>query len=165
MDASDSKHRTERVGTGKLTVTVAFAAMGILGAAHSFAQSAVTGQVTDITGGVLPGATVEANSAVLIERRRMAVTDDTGRFTIVDLRPGTYTVTVALAGFSTARYEGVEVPSSFTQTVDATLQVGALDETITVRVDSAVVDVRRGELCSVSCRSPARRPSRTQRAD
>ena len=49
---------------------------------------------------MLPGVTVEASSPDLIEKARTATTDDGGRYRIVDLRTGTYTVTFTLPGFS-----------------------------------------------------------------
>src|SRR5687767_14902132 len=61
--------------------------------ATASAQSSIAGQVRDNTGGVVPGATVEAASPALIEGRRAVVTDGQGRYSIVDLRPGTYSVT------------------------------------------------------------------------
>ena len=57
----------------------------------------------------MPGVTVEAASPALIERSRTVVTDGEGRYSIVDLRPGTYTVTFTLTGFSTVRREGIEL--------------------------------------------------------
>src|SRR2546427_4304780 len=57
------------------------------------AQSTIAGAVRDTTGAVLPGVTVEASSQVLIEKTRAALTDSQGRYSIVDLRPGIYTVT------------------------------------------------------------------------
>src|SRR5713226_4792652 len=78
------------------------------------AQSAISGLVRDATGAVLPGVTVEAASPVLIEKVRTVVSDDQGRYTIVDLRPGTYTVTFTLTGFNTFKRDGVELPGSFT---------------------------------------------------
>ena len=68
-------------------------------AAH--AQASITGVVRDASGAVLPGVTVEASSPVLIERSREVVTDGSGQYRIVDLRPGTYTVKYTLTGFST----------------------------------------------------------------
>jgi hypothetical protein len=105
------------------------------------AQSAITGLVRDTSGAVLPGVTVEAASPVLIEKTRTAVTDSQGRYTIVDLRPGTYTVTITLTGFNTFKSEGLELPANFTATVNAELRVGALEESITVTGDTPVVDV------------------------
>src|SRR5512143_3965661 len=73
------------------------------------AQSAFTGLVRDESGGVLPGVTVEAASPVLIEKVRTGVTDETGRYRIVDLRPGTYTLTFSLTGFATVVRDKVEL--------------------------------------------------------
>jgi carboxypeptidase family protein len=109
-------------------------------AAH--AQASITGVVKDTSGAVLPGVTVEASSPALIEKVRSAVTDESGRYRIVDLRPGTYTVNFALTGFQSVRREGVELPGSFTATVDADLKVGSIEETITVTGDSPIVDVQ-----------------------
>ena len=67
----------------------------------AYAQAAITGVVRDPSGAVLPGATVEAASPALIEKVRSVVTDDAGQYRIVDLRPGIYSVTFALPGFTT----------------------------------------------------------------
>ena len=92
----------------------------------AWAQSSITGVVRDTSGGILPGVTVEAASPVLIEKVRSAVTDERGVYRIVDLRPGTYTVTFTLPGFSTLRRDGVVLPAEFTATVNADLAVGVL---------------------------------------
>src|SRR5690606_17302547 len=108
----------------------------------AFAQASITGLVRDTSGAVLPGVTVEASSPALIEKVRAAVTDGSGRYRIVDLRPGTYSVTFTLTGFSPVRREGLELVGAFTATVDAELRVGALEETITVTGESPIVDVQ-----------------------
>jgi hypothetical protein len=104
------------------------------------AQSAIAGVVRDSSGGVLPGVTVEASSDALIEKSRSATTDGQGQFRIVDLRPGKYVVTFSLSGFQSVRREGIDLPTNFTATVSADLQVGSLEESITVSGDSPVVD-------------------------
>ena len=109
-------------------------------AAH--AQASITGVVKDSSGAVLPGVTVEASSPALIEKVRTSVTDESGRYRIVDLRPGTYTVNFTLTGFQSVRREGVELPGTFTATVNADLKVGSIEETITVTGDSPIVDVQ-----------------------
>ena len=110
--------------------------------AAAFAQSSIAGEVTDNTGGVLPGVTVEATSPALIEGSRVAISDGAGRYTIVNLRPGTYTVTMMLPGFSTFVQESLELQANFTLTVDGQLAVGALEETVTVSGAAPVVDVQ-----------------------
>ena len=113
------------------------------------AQSAIAGQITDNTGAVLPGVTVEAASPVLIEKVRTAVTDGQGRYTIVDLRPGTYRVSFSLPGFRTAVREQLELPSDFTATVSMQLAVGTLEESLTVTAESPVVDVQSSSRTTV----------------
>ena len=86
--------------------------------------------------------TVEASSPVLIEKIRSVTTDDTGQYRIVDLRPGTYSVTFSLGGFTTVRREGIELSGNFVATVNSDLKVGALAETITVTGASPIIDVQ-----------------------
>ncbi|MEP7305255.1 MAG: carboxypeptidase regulatory-like domain-containing protein [Acidobacteriota bacterium] len=110
--------------------------------AVAYAQGSITGTVRDSSAAVLPGVTVEASSPVLIEKVRSVVTDATGQYRIVDLRPGAYAVTFTLTGFSAVRQEGVELTGSFTATVNAEMRVGAVAETVTVNAESPIVDVQ-----------------------
>src|SRR6188474_3130219 len=89
----------------------------------AFAQAIIAGTVKDPSGAVLPGVVVEATSPALIEKVRTAVTDGTGQYRVEDLRPGTYTVTYTLQGFSTYRREGIVLSGSFTATINAELNV------------------------------------------
>jgi hypothetical protein len=114
-----------------------------------FAQSAITGIVRDTSGAAMPGVTVEAASDVLIEKVKAAVTDSSGSYRIADLRPGTYSLTFTLTGFKTFRRDGLQLPSEFTATVNAELDLGALEETITVTGASPVVDVTTAAKTSV----------------
>src|SRR2546426_4713707 len=109
----------------------------------AWAQSAIAGVVKDTSGAVLPGVTVEASSPALIEKTRTVVSDGTGQYKIIDLRPGLYAVTFTLAGFSPLQREGIELSAQFTATVNAELTVGSVEETLTVSGTAPVVDVQR----------------------
>src|SRR5262249_53548438 len=131
--------------TASMSTRLVVALMWTLAAAISAeAQTAgsIAGTVRDSSGAVLPGVTVEATSPALIEKVRTALTDDTGQFKIVDLRPGIYAVTFSLSGFSSVRRDGVELTTGFTAAINADLKVGEIAETITVSGQSPVVDVQ-----------------------
>ena len=105
--------------------------------AVAFAQtSAISGTVKDTSGAILPGVTVEAASPALIEKVRSAVTDSNGQYKIEALRPGVYSVTFTLPGFSVVKRDNVELTSDFTATINADMKVGAIEETITVSAES-----------------------------
>jgi len=108
----------------------------------AFAQAQIAGVVKDTSGSVLPGVTVEPASPVLIEKTRSVVTNGTGQYNIVDLRPGTYTVTYTLPGFNTVKREGVELTGAFVASINIDMKVGAVEETVTVTGETPVVDVQ-----------------------
>jgi Carboxypeptidase regulatory-like domain len=110
--------------------------------ASSLAQAVITGAVRDTSGAVLPGVTVQAASPALIEKVRTTVTDGAGQYRIEALRPGIYTVTFTLSGFSTVRRENIELAGTFVATINTELRVGAVTETITVTGAAPVVDVQ-----------------------
>src|SRR5262249_59630747 len=93
----------------------------VLATAPATQAQTIAGTVKDTTGLVMPGVNVEASSPALIEKVRTAVTDGAGQYKIVDLRPGTYTVTFTLQGFSTVLREGIELTTDFTANVSAEL--------------------------------------------
>ena len=114
----------------------------VLAPAAAYAQASIVGTVRDSSGAVLPGVTVEAASPALIEKVRIAVTDSTGQYRIENLRPGVFTVTFTLPGFSVVRREGIELTGSFVASVNGELRVGSVEETITVTGETPVVDVQ-----------------------
>src|SRR6266705_4108394 len=106
----------------------------------------IVGIVRDTAGAVIPGVSVEAASPALIEKARTTVSDEQGRYRIGDLRPGLYTVTFTLPGFSALRREGIELTTGFTATVNAELKVGALEDTVTVTEQVSLVDTQNTQL-------------------
>ena len=123
---------------------VVFACLVASGAAaQNAATGSIAGVVKDATGAVLPGVTIEAASPALIEKVRSVVSDAGGNYKILDLRPGTYSVTFSLPGFSTFRRDGIELTTGFTATVGAEMKVGSVEETVTVSGAAPTVDVQR----------------------
>jgi hypothetical protein len=72
---------------------------------------------------------IEVSSPALIEKVRSTITDELGRYNVVELRPGIYSVTFTLPGFSTVKREGIELTANFTAQVNAEMNVGAIQDT------------------------------------
>jgi hypothetical protein len=133
---------TQRITYWLLVVVTCVCATPRLGWAQATTTGSIAGVVKDTTGAVLPGVTVEAASPALIEKVRTAVTDEQGNYKIINLRPGTYSVTFSLTGFGTVKREGLELSAGTTVPVNAELKVGSLQETVTVTGASPIVDVQ-----------------------
>ena len=111
----------------------------------ALAQSAIAGVVRDSSGAVLPGVTVEASSPALIEKMKSGVTNEEGQYRIVDLRPGTYSISFTLSGFATVVREGILLEANFTAPVNVDMRVGSVAESVTVTGESPVVDVQTSQ--------------------
>ena len=111
---------------------VALAAILLLPSSALAQNAEIAGVVRDESGAVLPGVTVEASSPALIERTRVVFTDGQGQYRVIALNPGEYRVTFTLPGFRTVVREGIVLTAAFTAAVDVSLQVGGVEETLTV---------------------------------
>ena len=137
--APRTRRRALRSGAQAASIVLALVLWPVLAQGQT---SSIAGTVRDNSGAILPGVTVDASSPALIEKTRAATTDAAGQYRIEGLRPGVYSVTFTLAGFTTVRREGVELTSDFTAPVNGELAVGALEETVTVTGESPIVDVQ-----------------------
>ncbi len=131
----------QRVRFGTATSAALCAALLCTAGASAQQLGAIAGQVTDNTGGVLPGVTVKVTSAAL-GAPQVAFTDGAGLYSVVQLPLGSYTVTFTLPGFSTVVRDGITIGAGFTATIDAQMAVGSVEETITVTGEAPVVDVQ-----------------------
>jgi hypothetical protein len=132
-------------------------------------RAAIAGVVKDTSGAVMPGVLVEASSPALIEKTRTAVTDNAGQYKIIDLNPGVYQVSFTLNGFKTVRRGNIQLEGNLTPTVNAELQVGSLEEVLTVTAESPIVDVVQNQQTFVASREvldaiPTTRRDTTARA-
>jgi hypothetical protein len=125
---------------------VAFAcALFALTAGTALAQvgaGSLRGYIKDEQGGALPGVTVTATSPELISPAT-GVTDAEGYYRLINLPPGTYTITAELPGFATFRREGILLRAGVTFAVDIVMKIGTLEETITVSGDSPMLEVSK----------------------
>src|SRR5258708_7484844 len=131
------RHLSMRISAKCLAILAVLLVPGPL-----FAQAVLTGTIHDASGGVLPGVTVEASSPALIEKTKTAVTDGTGQYRIIDLRPGVYSLTFTLTGFNTVKRDNVELSGTQVVTIPVDMRVGAVQETITVTAESPAADVQ-----------------------
>jgi hypothetical protein len=121
-----------------LSFVVGFSSLTFAQAVTS-GTGAINGRVTDASDAVMPGVTVTITSPSQMGTRT-AVTDADGTYRFTAVTPGDYVVVFELAGFSTVRNEGIRVSLGFTATVNASLTVATLQESVTVTGQSPVVD-------------------------
>jgi len=138
-----------RIAVRVVVACISGAACLVSAPASAQERASIVGVVQDSSGAVLPGVTVEAASPVLIERVRTGITDGSGRYAIIDLRPGTYTVSFSLPGFKSYKREGIVLEGAFSATVNGSLSVGQVEETVTVTAGSPVVDLQSTQNQSV----------------
>jgi hypothetical protein len=121
--------------------------LGIILLAGSTARAqvqtgAITGSVNDTSGAVLPGATVTLTGEKLIGGAQSQVTDATGGYRFDRLPPGSYTLKFELQGFRAVERSDIRISAAFVATVNAKLEVGSLNETITVTGESPTIDTK-----------------------
>ncbi len=131
--------------TGWRNIVWALAAVVAL-AAPAFAQGggasstgSISGEIKDGQGGVLPGVTVTATSPAQIGALT-AVTNEAGIYRFPAVPPGEYRLNFELAGFQTSVREGIRITLGFNAQVNVSLNVAALQETVTVSGQSPVID-------------------------
>ena len=117
-------------------------------ASTAFAQSdrgTITGTVLDVSGAVIPTASIQAKNTATSEVYT-AGTTGTGNYTLANLPAGTYEFTVTAAGFKKYIRPGLTVQVAETARVDATLEVGAANESVTVSTEAPLLKTESGEV-------------------
>ncbi len=109
--------------------------------------SSVTGVIVDTAGGVLPGASVVVKSNAT-GTTFDTTTNSSGAFSVPAIDPGVYTVTVTLTGFKTAVVKDVRVQLGSPATANATLEIGALTESVVVASSSEIINTQTATISS-----------------
>ena len=123
-------------------LVLALVLMAVAVPCTAFAQVGVTGVVADSSGAVVEGVNVEAIDTEGVATRRTVVTDASGRFAILDLRPGVYDVRFTRSGFNAYERKSIQLNGSFVADLAVELTVGAVDQRVTVNVATPLVDFR-----------------------
>jgi hypothetical protein len=130
----------------KLKGAIVFAlALGLLWSmaySQSKVTSALEGRVADDEENSLPGVEIKLSSPDMIGGSRSRVTDAEGKYRFIGLQPGTYVLEAALQGFTPKRREGVRLFVGQTLIVDFVLEIGTLDEEVTVIAIAPLIDVK-----------------------
>jgi hypothetical protein len=123
--------------------------VSLISPASAFSQStaSISGVVRDSAGGVVPGVTVVVKNDAT-EASQEAVTDTDGRYQITALGAGSYSVSASLAGFKTAIAKGIRVAPGQPITIPLTLEVGSLEETVTVASSSELINTETATVTS-----------------
>jgi hypothetical protein len=134
-----------------MTWKCVFTSVAILGALFGSANSvraqavqtaALGGTVADSTGAVLPGVTVSVSSPQQVGGVQTSVTDSQGLYRFPALKPGTYEMEVTLPGFKTVKRTGITLTLGTTVTIDVSLAVANVSETVEVSGSTPVLDVK-----------------------
>jgi hypothetical protein len=136
---------------------VSLIVLSLLAASAANAQTltgSITGQATDAQGAALAGVKVTVSSKALIGGSQTTTTDASGSYTFNLLPPGGYDVKFEMQGFKAFSRTGIEINAAFVATVNATLEIGAMTETVTITGEAPVIDNRRCSTRSCSKISP-----------
>ena len=117
----------------------------LLLATPAFSQAltgTITGRALDSSGGILPGVEVSVSSPALIGGPRTVFTDSQGVYRVTQLPSGEYRVSFKLSGFRTLNVEAVTLGVGSTMTINGTMQIDALEESVTVVSDTPVIDLQ-----------------------
>jgi hypothetical protein len=125
---------------------IAIAVGTTVGAAAQITTGSVTGTVTDVQGGVIPGATVTLVSETRGTAAPPTVTGSTGDFLFVNVAPDTYAIDVTMPSFKTLHRSGVSVsPGSRVAVGTLTIEVGGASEVVDVRGEVPLIQATSGE--------------------
>ncbi|PMP96659.1 MAG: hypothetical protein C0168_01730 [Candidatus Aminicenantes bacterium] len=110
--------------------------------AQTIEYGKLSGTVVDEEGAPLPGVTVEVTSPEMIGGKRATQTSARGSYVFLNLPPGKYTLTASLPGFKTIKQENIIITAGSSMVVDVKMEMGKLEETVTVTAAGPVVDAK-----------------------
>ncbi|PYU08925.1 MAG: hypothetical protein DMG33_00180, partial [Acidobacteria bacterium] len=142
----------KRIASGVRFLAILLAVFGILpptrdSQAQSTTDGAVGGTVTDQSGAVVPNASVAAKN-LGTGSSSAGTTDGSGRFLIIHLQPGTFSIEITATGFAGFKATSITVEVGRVTGIDATLNVKAQTETVVATAEAPVITTDRADLTS-----------------
>ena len=128
-----------------LTAVVTLVGVTATAALAQQGRAELRGRVTDEQGGALPGVTVVVTNQQAGTFREV-ITSGEGSYFVAQLLPGVFTITAQLPGFATFERTDFAIGVGRTLDLDIVMQIGALEETITVSGEAPLVDLTSGEV-------------------
>jgi hypothetical protein len=129
---------------GVLRLIASTLVLGLLLAATAYSQNiqtgGITGVVTDQSGGLVKGATVDIIAESTGTSVRTITTGDEGNYTATLLPPGAYRVEVTAPNFKKAVVAGVQVRTTESTRTDIALQAGRIEETVNVQATPTLIN-------------------------
>src|SRR5690349_17371286 len=119
-----------------LTISLLLTAFAVIASAQSF-RGTLVGRVTDSAGADVPNATVTVTQAAT-NQVRTVTTNDSGEYVVAQLQPGEYSVKVDATGFKSTINQNIVLQTDETRRVNVTLDVGSVNETVTVEGEAPV---------------------------
>ena len=116
--------------------------------AQSILDGKLTGTITDDSGEPLPGVAVEVTSPALVSGKRSAVTSARGTYVFLNLPVGTYRISASVPNFKTVVQENIVITAGSSLNVDLAMEIGAIDETVTVIAASPIIDAKTSTIDS-----------------
>jgi hypothetical protein len=110
-------------------------------AAQNITSASIDGVITDQSGAALPGVSVTASSPALQVAQITTVSDAQGFYRFIDLPRGTYQLRFEIQGFDPLVRQGLEINAGFAARINVSLQVGSLQETVTVTGATPTIDL------------------------
>jgi Carboxypeptidase regulatory-like domain len=128
-----------RAGLLHFLISVGLLGLPMRTLAQGETTSAIEGELTDISGGVIPGATVTVTSRDT-GLQRSVKTDQEGRFNFPQLKPGTYSVKVEAEGFEPQQNDAVSAALGQKQTVDFRLKIARSNQTVEITSEAPILN-------------------------
>lgn len=121
-----------------LAISCIITSFALIATAQSF-RGTLVGRVTDPAGADVPNATITVTN-VGTNQTRTVTTNDSGEYTVVQLQPGQYTIKVDATGFKSTVNENIILQTDETRRLNVALDVGSVDETVTVQGEAPVLN-------------------------